>query len=101
MTVHTEVPNQWFPGVEVGEGSGYIVTAQGRVLAMMELFYIVAVVVIIQPCVFAKTYNYTQKRQILLYADFPGVTVVKNPPANAGDTGSIPGPGRSHVPQSN
>ena len=31
---------------------------------------------------------------------FPGGTVVKNPPANAGDTGSIPGPGRSHVPRS-
>ena len=33
--------------------------------------------------------------------DFPGDAVVKNPPANAGDTGSIPGPGRSHMPQSN
>ena len=33
--------------------------------------------------------------------DFPGGTVVKNPPTNAGDTGSIPGPGRSHMPQSN
>ena len=30
--------------------------------------------------------------------DFPGGAVVKNPPANAGDTGSIPGPGRSHMP---
>ena len=29
--------------------------------------------------------------------DFPGGTVVKNPPANAGDTGSIPGLGRSHM----
>ena len=29
--------------------------------------------------------------------DFPGGTVVKNPPASAGDTGLIPGPGRSHV----
>ena len=28
-------------------------------------------------------------------------TVVKNPPANAGDTGSSPGLGRSHMPQSN
>ena len=28
---------------------------------------------------------------------FPGGTVVKNPPANAGDTGSSPGPGRSHI----
>ena len=27
--------------------------------------------------------------------------MVENPPANAGDTGSIPGPGRSHMPQSN
>ena len=26
---------------------------------------------------------------------FPGDSVAKNPPANAGDTGSIPGPGRS------
>ena len=33
--------------------------------------------------------------------DFPGGTVVKNPPANAGDTGSSPGLGRSHVPRSN
>ena len=33
--------------------------------------------------------------------DFPSGAVVKNPPANAGDTGSSPGPGRSHMPQSN
>ena len=32
---------------------------------------------------------------------FPGGTVVRNLPANAGDTGSIPGPGRSHMPRSN
>ena len=32
---------------------------------------------------------------------FPGGAVAKNPPANAGDTGSSPGPGRSHMPQSN
>ena len=31
----------------------------------------------------------------------PCGAVVKNPPANAGDTGSSPGPGRSHMPQSN
>ena len=28
---------------------------------------------------------------------FPGGTVVKNPPANAGDTGLSPGLGRSHM----
>ena len=32
---------------------------------------------------------------------FPGDSVVKNPSANAGDTGSIPGPGGSYKPQSN
>ena len=32
---------------------------------------------------------------------FPGGAVVKNLPANAGDTGSIPGPGRSYMPWSN
>ena len=33
--------------------------------------------------------------------DFPGDTEVKNPPASAGDTGLIPGLGRSHMPWSN
>ena len=32
---------------------------------------------------------------------FPGGTVVENLPANAGDTGSSPGLGGSHMPQSN
>ena len=32
---------------------------------------------------------------------FPGGTVVKNLPANAGDTGSNPGPGRTHMPRNN
>ena len=32
---------------------------------------------------------------------FPGGAVVENLPANAGDTGSNPGLGRSHMPWSN
>ena len=32
---------------------------------------------------------------------FPGGTVVDNLPANARDTGSSPGLGRSHMPRSN
>jgi len=32
---------------------------------------------------------------------FPGDLVVRNPRANGGDTGSVPGPGRSHMPQGN
>ena len=35
------------------------------------------------------------------FQDFPGGTVVKNLPDNAGDTGSIPSPRRSHMPRSN
>ena len=31
----------------------------------------------------------------------PGGSLVKNPPANAGDTGSIPDLGRSHMMRSN
>ena len=34
------------------------------------------------------------------YWGFPGGAVVGSPPANAGDTGSGPGPGRSHMPRS-
>ena len=33
--------------------------------------------------------------------DFPGGTVDKKPPANAGDMGLIPSPGRSHMPRGN
>ena len=36
-----------------------------------------------------------------LVQDFLGGPVVKNPPAKAGDTGSVPAQGRSHMPQSN
>ena len=38
---------------------------------------------------------------ILQFWDFPGGAVVKNLPANAGDMGSSPGLGRSHMPWSN
>ena len=33
--------------------------------------------------------------------DFPGGSVVKNLPVDAGDAGSIPGLGKSHLPWSN
>ena len=37
----------------------------------------------------------------LFQQDFPGGAMVKNPLANAGDMGSILGPWRPHMPQSN
>ena len=42
-----------------------------------------------------------QKPSQELIKDFSGGTVVKNPPANAGDMGSVPDPGRLHMPRSN
>ena len=36
-----------------------------------------------------------------IHQHFPGCAVVKNPPANAGDMGSSPGLGRSHMLRSN
>ena len=42
-----------------------------------------------------------QEHQGTLKSDVLGDTVDKNPPANARDTSSIPGPGRFHLPQSN
>ena len=35
------------------------------------------------------------------FRGFPSGSGVKNPPANAGDTGSVPGQGGSNMPQSN
>ena len=40
-------------------------------------------------------------QKISPFGGFPGGAVVENPPANAGDTGSSPGLGRSHMPRSN
>ena len=37
-----------------------------------------------------------------IWEDFPGAPVVKNPPSNAGDVGSVPvGDLRSHIPWDN
>ena len=41
----------------------------------------------------------TSKKKVVM--GFPGGAVVENLPANAGNTGSSPGLGRSHVPRSN
>ena len=43
----------------------------------------------------------SSQAQNLRALGFPGGTVVKKPPANAGDTGSNPGPGRSQMLRSN
>ena len=45
---------------------------------------------------FSKHYNNNKSKTKNM--DFPGGLVIKNLPANAGNTGSIPGPGRLHMP---
>ena len=47
------------------------------------------------------SFSCQEQKQEYQLGDFPGGTVFKNLPANAGDTGSIPGPGRSHMLWSN
>ena len=47
------------------------------------------------------TYTDIHLDSIADIAGFPGGSVVKNPPANAGDVGSIPDPGNSHMLRSN
>ena len=42
-----------------------------------------------------------QKAEKEKLRDFTGGSLVKNPPTKTGDTGSIPGPGRSHMPRGN
>ena len=42
-------------------------------------------------------HHHIKKKKISL--GFPGGSVVKSLPASLGDTGSIPGPGRSHMLQ--
>ena len=42
-----------------------------------------------------KSVQYDDLRYLHLVEGFPGGSVIKNLPANAGDVGSIPGPGKS------
>ena len=41
------------------------------------------------------------KKKKTLPGDFPGGAVDKNPPANAGDMGSVPGLEGFHIPRGN
>ena len=48
-----------------------------------------------------KTKSWFFEKIKLISQGFPGGAVAENLPANAGDTGSSPGLGRSHMPRSN
>ena len=50
---------------------------------------------------FKEAWVQVEIKVLMEFGGFPGGSVVKNLPANAGDMGSIPGQRRSHMPQSN
>ena len=54
-------------------------------------------VVVVLYMILSTLRGYGKQWTMIRNRDFPGGAVVENPPANAGDTGSIPGPGRSHM----
>ena len=59
------------------------------------------IVILMAMTFYGKGYTAKSAKEKSHGAGFPGGTVVKNPPVNAGDTGSSPGSGRSHMPRSN
>ena len=54
-----------------------------------------------RPLLPSKTKNKKDKTNKKTHLGFPGGAVVENPPTSAGDMGSSPGLGRSHMPRSN
>ena len=70
---------------------------------VLTMFYFLIWVLVIQVCSFISCTLFSMYVETLKkpFRDFPGGAVVKNVPANAEDTGSIPGPGRSHMSRSN
>ena len=50
---------------------------------------------------FKEAWVQVEIKVLMEFGGFPGGSVVKNLPANAGDMGSILGQRRSHMPQSN
>ena len=52
-------------------------------------------------CNYEMASNRKEANTLNICRGFPGGAVVENLPANAGDTGSSPGLGRSHMPRNN
>ncbi|XP_057590595.1 E3 ubiquitin-protein ligase RNF139 isoform X2 [Hippopotamus amphibius kiboko] len=77
--------------------------AQQQVWAALEVALRVPCLYIID-AIFNSYYDSSQSRFCIglqIFLRLLGGAVIENPPANEGDTGSIPAPGRSHMPRSN
>ena len=71
---------------------------------MIASILIILIIIIIMMMLFLSSssrFPALKPSQKVYVRGFPGGAVVENPPANAGDTGSSPGLGRSHMPRSN
>ena len=62
--------------------------------------FLKAACVAFESCVNSTGFHPLHQFTLKIHKGFPGGAVVKNPRANAGDTDSSPGPGRSHMPRS-
>ena len=80
------------------ESTGFTLSYMFQLGKCMDLLKILTIKALLSVSHYARSYL---KGLRGLPSDLPGGTVVKNQPANAGHTGSISGPGRSHMPWSN
>ena len=67
--------------------------------ALTNLYWVILTniqLLLLRCSIYYNSKGYIKKQQ----RDFPAGTVVKNPPANAGDMALSLGPGRSHMPRS-
>ena len=78
-------------------------------MIIFPLLYIILFFLVLIPLFFHWLSSLCSKRAIKCLSlllpknlkwSFPGGSVIKNPPADAGDTCSVPGPGSPHVPWS-
>ena len=67
------------------------------------MLYIYIYIYTVYIYVYIYIYRYIYIYTYIYFSGFPDASGVKkkNPPVNRGDMGSIPGPGGSHMPQSN
>ena len=91
LTPYTKINSKWIKGLNVRPGTIKLIEENtGRTLYDINHSKILS-----DPPPREMEINKNKNR------GFPGGTVVENLPVNAGDTGSSPGLGGSHMPRSN